>query len=146
MSSDRLLNTMIYVMNKALYNIAGDTSRSISRISSKYLMDYLLSQKITQLKESEVSSQELKKIAIEELGLCDDYQFYEDENYAILEITNPVIKESVIQLNKENIPIVLTPDMVFMYMICKINNCKAIYEKVDYDEENNKTLWKFKKY
>ena len=136
---------MIYIMNKALYNLMGDTSKTISRVSSKYLMDYLISQKITESKENEIGEEELKKIVIEDLELCDDYKFYEDGEYVILEMINPVVKESLVQLNREKIPIVLTPDMIFMYMLCKIRNCKAVYKEVEYDEESNRTIWKYKK-
>jgi len=145
MGVEKLLNTMIYVMNKALYDLMGDTSKAISRVSSKYLMDYLLSQKITKLKENEMGEEELKKIVIEDLSLCEDYKFYENGEYVILEMINPVVKESLVQLNKEKIPIVLTPDMIFMYMLCKIHNYKAVYEDVKYDEENNRTIWRYKK-
>ena len=145
MGAEKLLNTMIYIINKALYNLMGDTSKTISRISSKYLMDYLISQKITESKENEIGEEELRKIVIEDLGLCDDYKLYEDGEYIILEIINPVVKECLIQLNRENIPIVLSPDKIFMYMLCRIHNYKAIYKEVEYDEENNKVIWKCKK-
>ena len=123
----------------------GDTSKTISRISSKYLMDYLISQKITESKENEIGEEELRKIVIEDLGLCDDYKLYEDGEYIILEIINPVVKECLIQLNRENIPIVLSPDKIFMYMLCRIHNYKAIYKEVEYDEESNEVIWKCKK-
>jgi len=123
----------------------GDTSKTISRISSKYLMDYLISQKITESKENEIGEEELKKIVIEDLGLCEDYKFYEDGDYIILEMVSPAVKESLVQLNKEKIPIVLTPDMIFMYMLCKIHNYKAVYKEVEYDEESNRTIWKYNK-
>ena len=146
MSSEKLLNAMVHITNKALYNLMGDTSKAISRISSKYLMDYLLSQKMTESEEDKIGEEELKKIVIEDLGLCDDYKFYEDGEYVILEVINPVIKESLVQLNREKIPIVLSPDKIFMYMLCRLYNYKATYKEVIYDEEHNKIFWKFRKY
>ena len=145
MGEEKLLNTLVYIINKALYNLMGDTSKTISRVSSKYLMDYLISQKITESREDEIKEDELKKIIIEELGLCDDYRFYEDGGYIVLEIINPVIKESLIQLKKENIPVVLSPDKILMYMLCKMYGYKATKPCVEYDEESNKVIWRCKK-
>jgi len=142
---EKLLNTMIYVMNKALYNLMGDTSKAISRVSSKYLMDYLISQKITESGEDEIGEEELKRIVIEDLGLCDDYKFYENGEYVVLEIINPVVKESLVQLKRENIPIVLSPDKILMYMLCKIHGYKATFAGVEYDQENNRVIWRCKK-
>ncbi|UXM84426.1 hypothetical protein [Methanococcus aeolicus] len=140
--SRALLNGMIYVVNKAVFQVVGPSSRSISRLSAKYVVEYLHSQNIVD--KNNLSEESLKKAFIEDLGLCDDLIYSENDGLAVLEVINPVLRESVLELNKENIPITVAPCIIYAYVINDIRNCKASFEKVEYDEENNNTTWTFK--
>ncbi|BAP61208.1 MAG: hypothetical protein PWP15_910 [Methanothermococcus sp.] len=144
MKAVRLLNAMIYVTNKALYTMIGNNSRTLSRLASKYIINYLYSQNI--LNKEKLNEEELKKAFINEMGLSDDLIFQENGSTVVLDVINPVLRESIIQLNKENIPITLAPCIIYMYLISNLYGYKVEFQKVEYNEENNKTVWTFKKH
>jgi hypothetical protein len=122
----------------------GNNSRTLSRLASKYIINYLYSQNI--LNKEKLNEEELKKAFINEMGLSDDLIFQENGSTVVLDVINPVLRESIIQLNKENIPITLAPCIIYMYLISNLYGYKVEFQKVEYNEENNKTVWTFKKH
>ncbi len=142
MKSSALLNVMIYVINKAVFQLIGRNSRTLSRLSAKYIVDYLHSQNMVD--KDNLDEESVKRAFIEDLELCDDLIYSENDGLAVLEVKNPVLRESVLMLNKENIPITVAPCIVYVYLINNIRNHKASFQKVEYDKEKNNTTWTFK--
>ncbi|MBV1755000.1 MAG: hypothetical protein KMY52_05375, partial [Methanobacterium sp.] len=142
--SAKLLNVMIYLINKTIYEVMGENSRILSRLSAKYIVNYLDSQSI--IDKNNLTEEGLKKAFNEEMGLADDLLFDCSGDDAVLTVINPVLKESIIELNKENIPITVAPCIIYVYLLGDLYNHKVSFQKVEYDEENNNTVWTFKKH
>ncbi|MEN4016884.1 MAG: hypothetical protein PQ975_10330 [Methanobacterium sp.] len=142
MKSSKLLNIMTYLVNKAVFQVIGRNSRTLSRLSAKYIVDYLHSQNMVD--KNNLTEKSVKRVFIEDLGLCDDLIYSKNDGLAVLEVKNPVLRESIVALNKENIPITVAPCIVYVYLINDIENHKASFQKVEYDKENNNTKWTFK--
>jgi hypothetical protein len=142
MKSSKLLNIMTYLVNKAVFQVIGRNSRTLSRLSAKYIVDYLHSQNMVD--KNNLTEKSVKRVFIEDLGLCDDLIYSKNDGLAVLEVKNPVLRESIVALNKENIPITVAPCIVYVYLINDIENHKASFQKVEYDKENNNTTWTFK--
>ncbi|MEN4017065.1 MAG: hypothetical protein PQ975_01145 [Methanobacterium sp.] len=140
--TDALLNVMIYLVNKAVFQVIGRNSRTLSRLSARYIVDYFHSQNMVD--KNNLTEESVKRVFIEDLGLCDDLIYSENDGLAVLEVKNPVLRESIVALNKENIPITVAPCIVYVYLINDIENHKASFQKVEYDKENNNTTWIFK--
>jgi len=137
-----LLNVIIYMVNRAAFQLIGRNSRMLSRFSAKYIVDYLHSQNI--LDKDNLNKESVKRVFIEDLGLCDDLIYSENNGLAVLEVKNPVLRESIVALNKENIPITIAPCIVYVYLINDIQNHITSFQKVEYDKKNNNTTWTFK--
>lgn len=142
--SAKLLNVIIYLINKTIYKVMGENSRTLSRLSAKYIVNYLDSQSI--IDKNNLTEEGLKKAFNEEMGLADDLLFDCSGDDAVLTVINPVLKESIIELNKENIPITIAPCIIYVYLLGDLYNHKVSFQKVEYDEENNNTVWTFKKH
>jgi len=142
MKSRELLNVMIYLINKTVFQLIGRSSRTLSRLSAKYIVDYLHSQNMVD--KNNLDEESVKRAFIEDLGLCDDLIYSENDGLAVLNVKNPVLRESIVSLSKENILITVAPCIVYVYLINDIKNHKASFQKVEYDQENNNTTWTFK--
>ncbi|MDO9045760.1 MAG: hypothetical protein Q7U35_10720 [Methanobacteriaceae archaeon] len=142
--STKLLNTMTFLVNKSIYKVLGENSRTLSRLSAKYVVNYLDSQSI--IDKNNLTEEGLKKAFIEEMGLADDLLFDDTSNNAVLTVINPVLMESIIELNKENIPITIAPCIIYVYLLGDLYNYKISFQKVEYDKKNNNTVWTFKKH
>jgi len=135
---------MTFLVNKSIYKIVGENSRSLSRLSAKYIVNYLVSQSI--IDKNNLTEEGYKNAFIEEMGLADDLLFDCTGNNAVLTVMNPVLRESIIELNKENIPITIAPCIIYAYLLSDLYDHKLSFKKVVYDEENNNTIWTFKKH
>ncbi len=135
---------MTFLVNKSIYKVLGENSRTLSRLSAKYVVNYLDSQSI--IDKNNLTEEGLKKAFIEEMGLADDLLFDDTSNNAVLTVINPVLMESIIELNKENIPITIAPCIIYVYLLGDLYNYKISFQKVEYDKKNNNTVWTFKKH
>jgi len=139
-----LLNMIIYVVNKAVFQVMGRNSSTLSRLSAKYVVNYLHS--LNMLDKNNLNEESIKRAFLEDLKICDDLIYSENDGQGILRIINPVLRESVAALNRENIPITVAPGIIYVYLIKDIRNQKVSFQKVGYDKENDSTIWIFKIY
>ncbi|MEN4005757.1 MAG: hypothetical protein PQ964_00070 [Methanobacteriaceae archaeon] len=105
-------------------------------------MDYLHSQNIVD--KNNLNEESVKKAFVEYLGFCDDLIYSEEDGQAILKIVNPAFREGIIELYKENLPVVISPNIIYGYLINDIKNQKALYQGHKYDKESNSTTVRFK--
>jgi len=142
MKQNPLSNALIYLINKTAFRLLGGNSRVLSRLSAKYVVGYLHSQNMVD--KNNLNEESVKKAFIEDLGSADDFIYSENDGVGVLEIVNPVLRDSIVKLNEENIPISVSPGIIYVYLINDMRNRKVSFQKVVYDKENNKTLWTFK--
>ncbi|MEN4006201.1 MAG: hypothetical protein PQ975_11605 [Methanobacterium sp.] len=137
-----IYNTMLYLVNKAVFQLFGENSRALSRMAAKYIVDYLHSQNI--IDKNNLNEESVKKAFIEDLGVCEDLIYSEEDGQAILKIVNPALREGIVELGKENLPVIIAPGIIYGYLINDIRNHKASYQEQSYDKESNTTIVKFK--
>ncbi len=142
MALDILFNGVLYSINKSAYNVLGSSGAAMSRVSGKYLIDYFVSQNL--LDKDNITKENLTKLFIEDLGFCDSVEYIENDGEAVVEVRNPILKLSACQLNKENIPILISPSIMYAYVIAELDGKKAVFKNVEYDENQNVEKWHFK--
>ena len=77
-----IYNTMLYLVNKAVFQLFGENSRALSRMAAKYIVDYLHSQNI--IDKNNLNEESVKKAFIEDLGVCEDLIYSEAVSYTHL--------------------------------------------------------------
>ncbi|MEN4005800.1 MAG: hypothetical protein PQ964_00315 [Methanobacteriaceae archaeon] len=137
-----LLNAIVYLVNKAAFQLIGENSRTISRLSAKYIVDYLHS--LNMLDKNNLDEESVRRAFLEDLKICEDLDYSENNGQAVLKIINPVLRESIVKLNEEKIPICIAPGIIYVYLINDMKNQKVSFQKVEFHPENNYSLWIFK--
>ena len=142
MSLDILFNGVLYSINKSSHKVLGSSGASLSRISGKHLIEYFQSQGL--LDKDNITTDDLTNLFTEKLGFCESIKYIENNGEAIVEVVNPILKLSALQLNKENIPILISPSIMYAYVYSELNGKKAIFKNVEYSPEENIEKWHFK--
>jgi hypothetical protein len=137
-----IYNTMVYLMNKAVFQLFGENSRVLSRLVAKYIVDYLHSQNM--IDKNNLSEESVKRAFIEDLEVCDNLIYSENDGEGVLKIVNPTLCEGIVELHKENLPVIFAPGIIYCHLINYIKNQKASYIEQEHDEESNSTIVRFK--
>jgi hypothetical protein len=67
----------------------------------------------------------------------------ENNGQAVLKIINSVLRESIVKLNEEKIPICIVPGIIYVHLINDMKNQKVSFQEVEidkFDKENNYSL------
>ncbi|XRO75048.1 hypothetical protein ACO3TA_06620 [Methanocaldococcus sp. 28A] len=138
-----LSSALIYLINKALYSVSGVTGVAISRLAAKFMLDYLHSQNF--LDKNNYNEEQLKDIFINKLKIAEDLSITENNGTVILYAKNPILNKAIKLLLNENVPIVIHPVIIYMFLVAQLRNYKVKFQEVNYNENENTAVWTFKK-
>ncbi|MEN4006295.1 MAG: hypothetical protein PQ964_02880 [Methanobacteriaceae archaeon] len=71
-----LLNAIVYLVNKAAFQLIGENSQTLSRLSAKYIVDYLHSQNM--LDKNNLDEESVRRAFLEDLKICEDLDYSEN--------------------------------------------------------------------